>query len=444
MNKQQLLKNILISVLSLSAIHFHFTSSAQLPDPALIGYFQNWHEARLPYIQLDAIDSRYNIVNVSFAIPKPGSDYDMQFIPDRVSPATFISQIKTLQTDGKKVFISIGGATAPVSLDNTTERDVFINSVNNIINTYGFDGIDIDLEGSSLSVTGGTITAPEDEPMINLIYAIRQIMSDYHTKNNRSLFLTMAPETAFVQGGQSRYEGIWGAYLPVIEALRDSIDILHVQLYNSGSMYGIDRKIYQQGTADFIVAMCEAVIQGFNTAGGKFTGLPANKIAVALPACSQAAGGGFTEPETVRSAINYLMGKGPKPGNYTLRKSGGYPDLRAMMTWSINWDASSACGGIYEFAGNFEEIFGETVSYHTITESINKLTFFPNPVKNLLKIKSGGYFDFPRTVYIFNTQGQMIYSKTVTDETETIDFTDFSKGVYFIRTGNSTAKIVKL
>ena len=36
----------------------------------------------------------------------------------------------------------------------------------------------------------------------------------------------------------------------------------HVQLYNSGSMYGIDGNIYTQGTADFIVAMTEAVIQG--------------------------------------------------------------------------------------------------------------------------------------------------------------------------------------
>jgi len=33
--------------------------------------------------------------------------------------------------------------------------------------------------------------------------------------------LTTAPETAFVQGGFAAYGGIWGAYLPVIHALRD-------------------------------------------------------------------------------------------------------------------------------------------------------------------------------------------------------------------------------
>lgn len=36
------------------------------------------------------------------------------------------------------------------------------------------------------------------------------------------------------------------------------------------------------------------------------------------------------------AAIKYLRGNGPKPGNYTLVQSGGYPNLRGMMTWSIN------------------------------------------------------------------------------------------------------------
>src|SRR6185369_8430676 len=156
-------------------------------------------------------------------------------------------------------------------------------------------------------------------------------MSNYYAVHNRRLILTMAPETAFVQGGQSAYGGIWGAYLPVIHALRDSIEILHVQLYNSGSMYGIDGNIYNQGTADFIIAETEAVIHGFNTSGGTFAGLPANKVAVGLPACSDAAGGGFVDTATVKAAINYLRGTGPRPGTYILNQSSGYPDLRGMM-----------------------------------------------------------------------------------------------------------------
>ena len=172
------------------------------------------------------------------------------------------------------------------------------------------------------------------------------------------MFLSFAPETAFVQGGMAAYGGIWGAYLPVLHALRDSLEIVHVQLYNSGSMPGINGNYYSQGTADFIVAMTEAVIQGFNTGGGFFTGIPAEKVAVGLPACPNAAGGGFADTTTVKAAIDYLRGTGPQPGSYALAQTGGYPPLRGMMTWSVNWDAVSTCGSAYQFARNYIRIFG--------------------------------------------------------------------------------------
>ena len=345
---------------------------AQIPQKALIGYWHNWNISEAPYIQLNALDSRYNVIDFAFAIPHAGTDYQMEFIPEIISQTTCKNYIVALQNQGKKIIISIGGATAPISLDNINERNTFITTMNAIIDQYGFDGIDIDLEGSSVMVSGGTIANPIDEKINNLIYAIKQIMKDYHTKYNKSLLLTMAPETAFVQGGMSAFGGIWGAYLPVIHALRDSLSLLHVQLYNSGSMYGIDGNIYNSGNADFIVAMTEAVIKGFSTSGGFFTGLPANKIAVGLPACPNAAGSGFVDTATVNKAMKYLMGIGPKPGSYTLVQSGGYPTLRGMMTWSMNWDAVNTCASTYQFAENFEKIYGSN-SALSISCSVNPL-----------------------------------------------------------------------
>ena len=345
---------------------------AQIPQKALIGYWHNWNISEAPYIQLNALDSRYNVIDFAFAVPHAGTDYQMEFIPEIISQTTCKNYIVALQNQGKKIIISIGGATAPISLDNINERNTFITTMNAIIDQYGFDGIDIDLEGSSVMVSGGTIANPIDEKINNLIYAIKQIMKDYHTKYNKSLLLTMAPETAFVQGGMSAFGGIWGAYLPVIHALRDSLSLLHVQLYNSGSMYGIDGNIYNSGNADFIVAMTEAVIKGFSTSGGFFTGLPANKIAVGLPACPNAAGSGFVDTATVNKAMKYLMGIGPKPGSYTLVQSGGYPTLRGMMTWSMNWDAVNTCASTYQFAENFEKIYGSN-SALSISCSVNPL-----------------------------------------------------------------------
>src|SRR5690242_2516359 len=106
---KKILFALLISLLYLS------NASAQAPSPALVGYFHNWQDNNAPYIQLDQVDSRYNVIDVAFAIPQTGTDYQMTFTPDQVSQATFISQIQTLHNQGRKVLISAGGATAPIS-----------------------------------------------------------------------------------------------------------------------------------------------------------------------------------------------------------------------------------------------------------------------------------------------------------------------------------------
>ena len=308
----------------------------------LVGYWQNWNDASAPYIPLDQIDSRYTVVNLAFPLTQSGTDYDMFFTPCcGETQAGLISKIQTLQANGVIVNISIGGATVPIALDNNTELNTFVSSMNNIINTYGLDGIDIDLEGSSLFVSAGsTIANPTDTPIINMIAAIQQLMANYQTTYNKKMFLSSAPETAFVQGAQGNWGGIWGAYLPLLDALRNDLDLLHAQLYNSGSMFGLDGNVYNQGTADFIISQTEVLLQGFNAAGnaGNFAAFPETKIGIGLPACPSAAGGGFTTVGIVKSAIEYLMGTGAKPGSYTLQ-GGPYPNLGGMMTWSINWDA---------------------------------------------------------------------------------------------------------
>ncbi|MFN3875899.1 MAG: chitinase, partial [Flavobacteriales bacterium] len=333
------------------------TGASQGQVHELIGYWHNWNDASAPYIPLDQVDPRYSVIEVAFALPASGSTSNMQFVPAQVSPSAFIAQVQALQAAGKKVLISVGGATATVRLNSDAERDEFVSSMLGILGTYGFDGMDLDLEGASVLITGGTIAAPVDQPIIRLIAAVNSIAAQYEATHGHHMMLTMAPETAYVQGGQSAYGGIWGAYLPIIHGLRDRLDILQVQLYNSGSMYGIDGGIYGQGTADFVVSQTEAVIHGFNTGGGYFAGLPPEKVAIALPACPASAGGGYVTPAVLASAVNYLLGTGPKPGSYT--RASSYPSLLGLMTWSINWDAVSTCNpSAYRYAQGYQDIFG--------------------------------------------------------------------------------------
>lgn len=412
-------------------------SIAQLPTPALIGYWQNWNDANAPYIQLDQIDLRYNVIEVAFAVPEFGSDYKMVFSPDQTTQQALITQIQSLQSQGRKVLISMGGATDPVSLDNISERDTFVSRMTDIISTYHFDGMDIDFEGASVSVTGGTISAPTDAKIINLIEAVKRIMGNYYNANGRKLLLTMAPETAFVQGGMSAYGGIWGAYLPIIEALRDSIDALQVQLYNSGSMYGIDGNVYAQGSADFIVAMTEAVIHGYTTSGGSFSGLPASQVAIGLPACTNAAGGGYTDPATVESAINYLRGNGVQPGSYSLVLTAGYPDLLGMMTWSVNWDAVNSCGPSYQYADNFETIFGTVNNVASIQNEA--ITFYPNPVSDRLHLE----LKQNSVARIYSLTGKLLSTFNLAAGSNELMLSSLKGGMYFLQVNESYSRFVK-
>jgi chitinase len=408
-------------------------------NPVLIGYWHNWNDNNSPYIALNQIDSRYTVVCVSFATPTSASDMTMQFTPDGISQSGFISQIQTLQNQGKKVLLSIGGATTSISLDNTTNRDAFINSINTILNTYGFDGIDIDIEHGNSILANGTIANPTLVDCTNLIYAINQIKTNYYSVFSRNIMLTFAPETAYVQGGMSAYGGIWGGYLPLLHALRNDLNYVQVQLYNTGSVYGIDGTIYTQGTADFIIAMTEALIHGFNTAGGFFQGLPANKVVIGLPACPSAAGGGFVNPIEVKNAINYLLGIGPKPGSYTLNQVAGYPNLGGMMTWSINWDKVTTCNAsAYAYAQNYEAIFGSPLSVSHI-DFPNNIHLSPNPSND--KVMISGIQNL-ENYNIINMLGQTVQQGSISPN-ETISIEKLANGIYGIAVQKTILKFIK-
>jgi len=121
-------------------------AKAQIPNPALIGYWHNWNSVSAPYIQLDFIDDRYNVIVVAFAVPASPSDMTMLFTSHVVSQSVLTTKIQQLQSQGKIVLLSIGGGTETIDLTTTANKNAFINSITDLVNTYGFDRIDIDIE----------------------------------------------------------------------------------------------------------------------------------------------------------------------------------------------------------------------------------------------------------------------------------------------------------
>ena len=314
-----------------------------LPRHALIGYWHNFDNGS-GYIRMKDVNPAWDIINLSFAENKPsGAEGEVSFDlcaascgANAESEADFIAGIRAQQAKGKKVLISLGGANAHIQLNTVTARDNFVRTMGDIIARYGLDGLDIDLEGGSMALNSGDtdLNNPTTPAVVNMISAVKSLKARFGT----NFILTMAPETAYVQGGYSSYGGIWGAYLPLIHKLRAELTVLHVQHYNTGSLVGTDGRTYTPGTADFHVAMTDMLLTGFALGGNAqkvFPGLRADQVAIGLPSGTRSASSGYTAPADVQRALNCLT-RATDCGAY--RPSATYPALRGLMSWSINWD----------------------------------------------------------------------------------------------------------
>ncbi|QDM47453.1 chitinase [Paenibacillus thiaminolyticus] len=322
---------------------------APLPGKVLVGYWHNFVNGA-GFLPLRDVSTNFDVIHVAFAEPADNSG-KIEFTPYQYTDAAFKEDVAYLQSLGKKVTLSIGGQNGHVELTTPAARDRFVQSVIAIIEKYGFDGLDIDFEGQSLYLNQGDtdLERPTTPAVIHLIDALRAI----HDHFRAEFLLTMAPETFFVQVGYTNYgAGQWGgdrragAYLPVIHALRDIIAWVQVQHYNSGPVTGLDNRFYSMGSADFHVAMADMLVTGFPLAKDPnrlFPGLRPDQVVIGLPADSQA-GNGYTSAAEVHKALDYLIKGRAFGGSYSLRNPSGYPELRGLMTWSINWDRFNRFG----------------------------------------------------------------------------------------------------
>lgn len=318
-------------------------SSVGNSDRIISGYWHNFDNGS-GVIPIANVSNAFDAINVSFAEPTGNAPGDIGFVLDPAfDEQAFRDGIAAKQAAGKKVIISIGGANGQVQLETASARTNFVNSMISIIDEYGFDGLDVDFEGHSLYLESGDddFRNPTTPVITNLIGALQDLTSHYGS----DFMLTMAPETFFVQLGYSFYGGTCsgcdtraGAYLPVIYAMRDELNWLQVQNYNSGPITGLDDQYHSMGVADFHVAMVDMLLTGFTIAGTNdfFPPLREDQVLLGLPANSNA-GGGFTTVSEVQSALDCLI-KLQGCGTYQPHTTTGWSDLRGVMTWSINWD----------------------------------------------------------------------------------------------------------
>ncbi|WP_166437226.1 glycosyl hydrolase family 18 protein [Niastella caeni] len=349
----------------------------------IVGYWHNWGttSGTPPYIRLRDVNPKFNVIQIAFGV-SASDNATISFTPEGTSVADFKADIQTLQSQGRKVLLSLGGENGHLVLGTAAAKTSFVNSMKSLIDQYNFDGFDIDLEGgSNLVLDNGdnNFMAPTTAKVVNLIAGIKEIIN-YRKGQGKDCWLTMAPETYYVQAAYaSTYSPLVGAYLPLIYGLRNELTFIHPQLYNTGPMTGMDNKNYSSSTSDFIVAMTEMLLHGFPVAGTNqtFPALREDQVAFGLPAQTSAAGSGYTTPANVKKALDYLTKGTSFGGGYVMRKSsGGYPGLRGIMTWSVNWDKANGD----EFANNYYEYFfgntgGNNPPSVSITSPANNATF---------------------------------------------------------------------
>lgn len=299
--------------------------AAALPKHALVGYWHNFDNGS-GLIRLADVDASWDVIVIAFVDDAGNGNVEFRLDP-ALNKAQFIADVATKRAQGKNIVLSYGGEKGTVTLNNSTNLANFVNSTAAIVSEYGFDGVDIDLESGAGVMHGAPVIS-------NMVSAIKQLNAMFP-----DLYVSMAPEHPYVQGGYVAYSGIWGAYLPMIDQLRNELDLLHVQLYNNGGLATpYTAQAYQAGTVDMMVASARMMIEGFPLAygtAGNFSGLRPDQVALGLPSGPRAAGSGQATTADINKAVDCLVKRTNCGSNTPLA---AYADFRGVMTWSINWD----------------------------------------------------------------------------------------------------------
>ncbi|MDR1210177.1 MAG: hypothetical protein LBK41_07710 [Clostridiales bacterium] len=284
-----------------------------LPRKVLAGYWFRW----APFLDPANVPDAYDVVIVAFM--EPDETGMPRLSPYGLTDPELRETVALWKARGKTALVSIGGATGHVWVTET-RRGELLAEMNRVVDAYGFDGADIDLEGASIHNAGNSRVIP------SVLRDLREARDGF--------VVTLAPEFSSLRGENA-------AYGEILRELGDSYDMVWPQLYNQGEdgIWALAPGLFLQQNSDeqkedFIYTVMRSIIRGDNG----YIRIPPDKLAVGLPASPIAALDGYAaDPSAVINALGRLEREGTP--------------IRGLMTWSINQDSANG----FAFAESYAE-----------------------------------------------------------------------------------------
>ncbi|WP_428565478.1 MAG: glycosyl hydrolase family 18 protein [Solidesulfovibrio sp. DCME] len=300
-------------------------------------------------VDMNLVDSCYNVIITAFIITDDGGNYVLSLAnPGAQGSATYTeSQVKDMvaktKGQGRKVIVSLGGQYFHLSMQTQEDVAAFVTQTKSIVDNYGFEGIDLDLETDTLSAIDPVLMGQAVMAVVN-----------YYRGQGQDFWLTLAPEWCYIVpfmygSGQWASHSLAGSfYVDLIQAVGlGNFSYIWPQLYNQGPANGFagpdkdgqgyaTKVIPTDGMDKFLsgFAWAAATADGYAANGSLGVLIPNQKLALGIPATEGAAGGEMT----------YIATPGLIAGAWRLMQANSNT-VAGFMNWSVDWDALAITDG---------------------------------------------------------------------------------------------------
>eukprot|EP01060_Flectonema_neradi_P002808 TRINITY_DN11771_c0_g1_i1.p1 TRINITY_DN11771_c0_g1~~TRINITY_DN11771_c0_g1_i1.p1 ORF type:complete len:303 (+),score=68.23 TRINITY_DN11771_c0_g1_i1:86-994(+) len=242
----------------------------------------------------------YNVVNFAFVGWNASGGIVNQFDAPSKSFKLTAEVVKQLQSEGRTVMLSIGGGAGGV-ITGDEPATFSSNMANGLIaysKSYGFDGIDFDIEHRS-------------GDLMKCATVINNVLKMLKQKKP-SIKISFAPQMVNLDPEVNTISAGFNELAPVIGPSLSLIDWVQPQMYNSWP--GVETLAYAQ-------RYTSELLKGYTVSDVVVPPMPPQKLLLGYPASSNGAGSGYLPPCEVVAMVRSM-----------------HQPILGLMTWDIGWD----------------------------------------------------------------------------------------------------------